>query len=28
LDLIRLAEAYPHLISLYVRELQEQLDHG
>ena len=28
LDLIRLAEAYPHLKSLYPRELQEQLDRG
>jgi hypothetical protein len=27
LDLIRLAEAYPELRSLYPRELQEQLDH-
>ena len=28
LDLIRLAEAYPELRSLYPRELQEQLDRG
>lgn len=28
LDLIRLAEAYPELKSLYPRELQEQLDRG
>jgi hypothetical protein len=28
LDLIRLAEAYPHLRSLYPPELQEQLDRG
>lgn len=28
LDLIRLAEAYPHLQSLYPRELQELLDRG
>jgi hypothetical protein len=28
LDLIRLAETYPHLKSLYPRELQEQLDRG
>jgi hypothetical protein len=28
LDLIRLAEAYPDLRSLYPRELQEQLDRG
>ncbi len=28
LDLIRLAEAYPELRSMYPRELQEQLDRG
>ena len=28
LDLIRLAEAYPELKSLYPKELQEQLDRG
>ena len=28
LDLIRLAEAYPELRSLYPRELQEQIDRG
>ncbi len=28
LDLIRLAEAYPELRSLYPGELQQQLDHG
>jgi hypothetical protein len=28
LDLIRLAEAYPELKSLYPRELREQLDRG
>ena len=28
LDLIRLAEAYPELRSLYPRELQEGLDRG
>lgn len=28
LDLIRLAEAYPELRSLYPQELQEQLDRG
>jgi hypothetical protein len=28
LDLIRLAEAYPELRSLYPKELQEQLDRG
>ena len=28
LDLIRLAEAYPHLKSLYPQELQELLDRG
>lgn len=28
LDLIRLAEAYPELRSLYPRELQDQLDRG
>jgi hypothetical protein len=28
LDLIRLAEAYPELKSLYPRELQDQLDRG
>jgi hypothetical protein len=28
LDLIRLAEAYPELKSLYPSELQEQLDRG
>ena len=28
LDLIRLAEAYPELKSLYPRELQEQIDRG
>ena len=28
LDLIRLAETYPELRSLYPRELQDQLDRG
>ena len=28
LDLIRLAEAYPQLKTLYPRELQEQIDRG
>ena len=28
LDLIRLAEVYPELRSLYLRKLQEQLDRG
>ncbi len=28
LDLIRLAEAFPHLQSRYPRELQEQLNRG
>jgi hypothetical protein len=28
LDLIRLAESYPELKSLYTRELQEQLERG